>query len=240
MAKGRNVGGTIYACPADLIAARCPKYFPARLAVVPLATGSSASPSLWPTSWDFTAYIAERRAGFVGRNWLFAEVEQWLVAPDVRARLITADYGVGKTAFLAEFVARDRARTGGTRVAAHHFCQRTSAGTLDPMVFVRSLAAQLRESIPRYAHAMEALPGLVDQLAGRTTATYDLFDLFDACIANPLHRVSPPDSPHVIVIDAPSRGCQVDLSSNRARQTPRNRDGFEGKDDFHVAPQSPG
>ncbi|MEB3259197.1 MAG: DUF4062 domain-containing protein, partial [Cyanobacteriota bacterium] len=32
---------------------------------------------VWPTAWDFSAYLHEKRAGFVGRAWLFEEVRAW-------------------------------------------------------------------------------------------------------------------------------------------------------------------
>jgi hypothetical protein len=61
----------------------------------------------WPQPLEFGPYRTFRRQGFVGRSWLFEEVRAWAMADGAaagppRAQLIEAEYGVGKSAFLAE------------------------------------------------------------------------------------------------------------------------------------------
>ena len=84
----------------------------------------------WPQPWDFTLYRSEKRQGFVGRQWLFEEVRAWATNPkSEQALLIGADYGVGKSAFLAELLDTGAA---GLPVVAHHFCRADISDTLAP------------------------------------------------------------------------------------------------------------
>ena len=51
------------------------------------------------TGLDFSAYIAERTRNFIGSEWVFAEVDKWLVEPDgARVFLLTGGPGSGKRA----------------------------------------------------------------------------------------------------------------------------------------------
>jgi WD40 repeat protein len=65
----------------------------------------------WPGgSWDFGPYRKERRQGFVGRDWLLRKVRAWAGDPEAKqALLIGADFGVGKSAFLAKLLDREDA-----------------------------------------------------------------------------------------------------------------------------------
>ncbi len=94
----------------------------------------------------------------MGRSWLFEEVRTWAMA-DVaaagppRAQLIEVEYGVGKSAFLAELV---DTRAAGVPVVAQHFCQFDAIATLAPGRFVSSIAGQLAAALPAYRAAIEA------------------------------------------------------------------------------------
>jgi hypothetical protein len=82
-------------------------------------------------------YIADRTRDFVGREWVFAEIDAWLTDPDVpRFFIITGEPGIGKTAIAARLIQiRD--------LDAHHFCIARQADTIDPYDFVHNLSLQL-------------------------------------------------------------------------------------------------
>ena len=162
----------------------------------------------WPTAWDFRGYREEKRRDFVGRAWLFAEVRAWATDPHPnapQALLIGADYGVGKSAFLAELV--DSACEGqgshgpGIPIAAQHFCTTEQDTTLTAGLFVRNLAAQLAAAVPAYRQALEA-----DEASERCRwldeADQDPQRAFDQAVLTPLLAIDPPPPPHLLVVDA--------------------------------------
>jgi hypothetical protein len=87
--------------------------------------------------FDFSDTIAERTRDFVGREWVFAEVDRWLADPGApRFFIITGEPGIGKTAIAARLTQiRD--------LAACHFCIARQADTIDPLNFARFLSHQL-------------------------------------------------------------------------------------------------
>jgi hypothetical protein len=112
----------------------------------------------WPGAWDSSSYRRQLRQGFIGRQWLFNEVKAWYGNPAAsQALLIVADYGVGKSAFMAELTATGKAGQG-LPIAAHHFCDHNTAATLEAATFVRSVAAQLSVALPDYKAAVENDP----------------------------------------------------------------------------------
>lgn len=114
----------------------------------------------WPPAWDFSALVAQKREQFEGRDWLFDEIAAWTTAAQPRALLIRADFGVGKSALMAELAARNPEG----RVLAAYFCQHDTQETLRPATFVRHLAARLAAEVPAYRAAVEAKPALQDLL----------------------------------------------------------------------------
>jgi|688.fasta_scaffold01174_49 hypothetical protein len=184
----------------------------------------------WPKAWDFTTYRSEKRQGFVGRQWLFEKVRAWATNPDgEQALLIGADYGVGKSAFLAELLDTGAA---GLPVVAHHFCRADISDTLEAGRFVRSLASQLAEALPAYRALLEAddakeLRETLDQANQKPQPA------FDQAVLAPLRRIEAPATQVLLVIDAldealdhvrsgsgGSRSTIVDLLAKEARNLP--------------------
>jgi hypothetical protein len=87
-----------------------------------------------------------RHEKFVGREALLARLDQLLVAegPD-RWVVVTGGPGVGKSAILAEWLAR-RQRAGAT--VPHHFIRRGIYDWDDPAKLVGSLVAQIEDRFP--------------------------------------------------------------------------------------------
>ena len=57
---------------------------------------------------DFPAYIADRTRDFVGREWVFDEIDAWLADPDApRYFIITGEPGIGKTAISVDSLVHD-------------------------------------------------------------------------------------------------------------------------------------
>ena len=205
----------------------------------------------WPGAWDFAPYRKERRQGFVGRRWLLERVRAWAADPEARqALLIGADFGVGKTAFLAQLLDQEAQiasaletptateidplqNTGpGLPVLAQHFCRWEENAYLSPGRFVQSLAAQLKEELPAYRKLLEAddasqLRNSLDQAEAEPLLA------FQQGVVAPLARIPAPATQRLLVVDAldealdyrPGAGGStrftiVDLLAKEARNLP--------------------
>jgi WD40 repeat protein len=173
----------------------------------------------WPQPLDFGPYRSFRREGFVGRSWLFEEVRAWAMADGAasgrpRAQLIEAEYGVGKSAFLAELVDTQAA---GVPVVAQHFCQFDAIATLAPGRFVSSIAAQLAAALPAYraAIAAEEAAGLRQLLEAPDN---DPIGAFDQAVLAPLEAMPPPAGPLLLVVDALDEALEHRPSNDKAPQ----------------------
>jgi WD40 repeat protein len=163
----------------------------------------------WPVPWDFSAYMADKRETFEGRDWLFEEISHWQAAGTSRAMLIRADFGVGKSAIMAELVHRN---PGGC-IAAWHFCQHDTQETLHPGAYVRSLAAQLAATIPGYKAAVDADQALQERL---DRALIDPGSAFEGAILGPLAHLPMPAAPRLVLIDALDEALEVGNADLRA------------------------
>jgi hypothetical protein len=105
---------------------------------------------------DFDLYLASKTRDFVGREWLQADLAQYLAqAGDAPAALLlVGDPGWGKTAFAAQLF---RGNPDG-RLLAAHFCRADRSDTIDADRFVKSLVAMVAMRSPDFAkHLEEAL-----------------------------------------------------------------------------------
>ena len=84
--------------------------------------------------WDFTPFLAEKIKGFVGREWLFQEIEKWRSKANPAVLLIVGEPGIGKSAIAASLIKRN---VEG-QVLAYHCCRSDTPATLEPASFVRS------------------------------------------------------------------------------------------------------
>ena len=173
------------------------------------ASAPKASPYLWPVAWDFSALIVQKREHFEGRDWLFEEIAAWAAAPQPRALLMRADFGVGKSAVMAELVARN---PGGS-MAAWYFCQHDTQETLRPATFVRHLAAQLAIALPDYRQRVEQNSALQDLL---DRAPQDPGTALEAAILAPLAGLSVPPSVKVVLIDALDEALELQADGSGA------------------------
>jgi WD40 repeat protein len=174
------------------------------------AHGTADAAWRWPAAWDFSAFLASKRAFFTGRDWLFAEVEEWLRRPAPRDLLLRADFGVGKSAFVSELIARDVARhVDARRIAAFHICQHDTRETLRAAVFVRSLASQLAQNIPAYRARVESSLTARQQL---DRAGEDPGSACEAAILNPLTTIEAPTGDRLIIIDALDESLEIEAT----------------------------
>lgn len=137
---------------------------------------------------DFGIEVSRLTRNFTGREWLFGRLDRWLADPRSRVFLITGDPGTGKSAILATLVHRN------PHVAAVHFCMSSLADSLDPLRFVRSVAAQFASQMSDYRQAL-------NELDREEFTETDPGSAFRRLIAGPLQR-EPPTRSALILVDA--------------------------------------
>jgi TIR domain/NACHT domain len=135
---------------------------------------------------NFAAARSTARDNFVGRSWLFSRLNAWL-AGSRRCFLIEGVTGSGKTAFVAELLRRNP----GGRILAYHFCSASDPQTLEPAIFVRSIAGMLARSFDGYS---EQLWKEAESLTG------DPRTMLSKGVLAPLHDL-PADGCFYLVVD---------------------------------------
>src|SRR5438270_2192499 len=104
---------------------------------------------------DFSSDIERLTQDFIGREWIFTEIENWLRNKQERFFILTGEPGIGKSAIAARLIQRS------VYAVAYHFCIAGRNSTVTPSVFLRSLAAQLGKLLPGYG---EALANTIDPI----------------------------------------------------------------------------
>ena len=153
----------------------------------------------------FTSEIVKHVSPFVGREWVFAEYENWLnEVSHSRLLWLTGGPGTGKSA-IAAMLAHNRQSS----VFGAWFCSFSSVERRDPARVLRTLAFQLAARWPDYrrkllfklALSATSLPDECRQCSLRLDARSSS-DLFDLLLAEPLVDLIWREERQVLVIDA--------------------------------------
>ena len=154
--------------------------------------------------WDFGRYLESKRAGFIGRRWLFSALQRELADDSRRAVLITGGPGFGKSAFVAEYLHRNP----DGRVLAFHCCQADTRETLSPGRFVRSIAAMIASRHPAYEALIEQSP-YRDVLTEQASSA-DPASAFEEGVLAALQQVGPPlPGRWTLVVDALDEAAEM-------------------------------
>src|SRR5690349_11826061 len=98
-------------------------------------------------SLNFNPIIAEHTQNFVGREWVFQELDDWLKGPSASPFFfIVGEPGVGKTALSARL-------TQILDISGLWFCAARRSDTINPIYFTHTLAKQLSK-IDGFARAV--------------------------------------------------------------------------------------
>jgi hypothetical protein len=139
----------------------------------------------------FDAEILFHLSGFVGREWVFKELDRWLGDPEgSKVFWITGVPGVGKTAISA-WLCYNR-----PEIASFHFCIYDNALKSDPRRCVLSMAYQLTTQLPDYQSRLNSL-----DLQEIVTVS-DAKTLFDLLVIQPILGIPRPNRMIAILIDA--------------------------------------
>ena len=114
---------------------------------------------------------------FVGRDWLFSDIEAWRHQQEERTFWLVAEPGMGKSAIAARL-----AHSAARHTVAYHFCRFDEPDTRSPETFVRTLAFQLAARLPGY----RTLLLYAARYPSKPLAEVQADDLFTLLLTNPL------------------------------------------------------
>jgi len=155
----------------------------------------SGDPQRLLEPWDFTPFLVEKFKGFIGREWLFQEIDEWRSKDSPVALLIVGEPGIGKSAIVAALVRRNLEG----QVLAYHCCRTDTPATLEPAGFVRSLASMLSARLAEYTATL-ACSSVINALRRADT---DPVSAFEAAVLAPLHKIRQPEkNRYYLLIDA--------------------------------------
>jgi len=115
--------------------------------------------------------------GFVGREWLLKDIEEWRMSSTERTFWLMAEPGMGKSAIAAGLV-----HTTARYTIGYHFCRFDEPSTRSPETFVCSIAFQIAARLPGY----RTLLLHAARYPRKPLAELQADDLFTLFLANPL------------------------------------------------------
>jgi len=160
-------------------------------AVLRWLQGRQQQPDL-VSPFDFRSFLEQKRQGFGGRDWLFAQIEDWRKHRAEKSLLMLGDPGVGKSAIAAELLHRYP-----ERVLAYHCCRAEEQATLEPAKIVRALAAQASAVLPDYAAR------LPQEAVSESACNSDPLNALTRGLLAPLRELpAPADGVRYLLVDA--------------------------------------
>jgi len=156
----------------------------------------------WPEPQDSSEFIQFKTKDFCGRVQLTRSILHWTNNPQGTQRmLITAPFGVGKSAFMAHLYTERNRQTPNATIA--HFCRFDDSTSLRPGHIVRAIAGQIAKRVPAYARRVDESPGLQAKLTEEAADETPLGAWSHGVLA-PLHglgKTDVPPNPLVLLID---------------------------------------
>ncbi|QSZ42174.1 TIR domain-containing protein [Sulfurimonas aquatica] len=134
--------------------------------------------------------IAKHIHGFVGREWIYIEVDRWLKEEkNSRVLWITAEAGYGKSA-LSTFLSEKH--PSSTSV---HFCQHDYRESRDPIHMLKVLIYELSTQIPEYYEMLLGI-NFKEKIQGSAE------NIFKQILLEPLDKIKRPEKDRFFIIDA--------------------------------------
>ena len=153
-----------------------------------------------------TDYLTIARENFIGRRWLYKEIESafYPLRQGVSGVLIVGDPGAGKSALTAQLIcSRTSSRTIHDHVLGYHLCKHSEGNTQNGGKFVRNLADMIARRLPEYGYIVASNSYIQRSLNTDCVALEDPVGCFEQAILTPLRLLkNEPKENWYIVIDA--------------------------------------
>ena len=126
--------------------------------------------------------------GFVGREWVFREVENFLNASNVRGVLLVADPGWGKSAIIKRLIhSSNSSAVIHENIIGHHFCEYNEKPTRDGERFVKNLVQLISKKINEFQEIIDNDHLIKDEL--QSNCKKNPVKCFQKAIVQPLQKL---------------------------------------------------
>ena len=152
--------------------------------------------------FNFTRSLNAARESFIGRLWLYYELDSLLTKPgNAGGVVVVGEPGTGKSALTAQLIcSRSSNPFIHKRIIGYHLCKYSDKATQDPGRFVRNLVDLMARRVPEYGMLVSNRSFILDVL--ERSCLRDPYDCFEHAVVAPLRQLKNELRDHFIVIDA--------------------------------------
>lgn len=154
---------------------------------------------------NMSEYLQTARAEkFIGRQWLYREVEDTFKDSEISGVLVIGNPGTGKSAFFSHLIC---SRTSSSEIHAHvlgyHLCKYSDKNTQMAGKFVRNLAEMIARRLPEYGYLVSNSSYIQRSFDLDCIQNQDPVGCFEQTILTPLRSIkNKPLDNWFIVLDA--------------------------------------
>ena len=163
-------------------------------------------------TFDFSSYLEKSREHFVGRKWMYRDLEDKVTKTNSSGIILVGEPGWGKTAFLSNTICSSTSsHVIFNNILAYHFCIYNEPLKHHPGYFTKNIVSMLINRLPEYGRILTN-----DSLAMRKldSCVQDPLECFEMVVVKPLQKVSDiPIKRHFIIVDAIDE-CQENYASH--------------------------
>ena len=156
--------------------------------------------------FNMSKYLdADRAKDFVGRQWLYREVEDAFEVENITGVQIIASPGSGKSAFASQLIcSRTSSSFFDTRILGYHFCKYSDKHTQMAGKFVRNLAEMIGRRLPEYGDIVTNNTYIQLSLTEDCIHYQDPIGCFEVAVLSPLRNLTnkPREIYWFVVVDA--------------------------------------
>ena len=156
--------------------------------------------------FNMSEYLdADRAKDFVGRQWLYREVEDAFEEENITGVQIIGSPGSGKSAFASRLIcSRTSSSFIHTRILGYHFCKYSDKNTQMAGKFVRNLAEMIGRRLPEYGYIVNNNTYIQLSLTEDCIHYQDPVGCFEVAVLSPLRNLKnkPREIYWFVVVDA--------------------------------------
>ena len=156
--------------------------------------------------FNMSEYLdADRAKDFVGRQWLYREVEDAFEEENITGVQIIGSPGSGKSAFASQLICSQTSSSFiHTRILGYHFCKYSDKNTQMAGKFVRNLAEMIGRRLPEYGYIVTNTTYIHLSLTEDCIHYQDPVRCFEDAVLSPLRNLKnkPREMYWFVVVDA--------------------------------------